>query len=45
MWLNPTAQRHWDHTPSIGVVKQLLNERMYPLTLQGLEQAMRELTR
>ncbi len=45
VWLNPTAQRHWDHTPSIGVVKQLLNERMYPLTLQGLEQAMRELTR
>jgi len=44
-WLNPTPQRHWDHTPSIGVVKQLVGERMFPLTLEGLESAMRELTR
>jgi hypothetical protein len=44
-WLNPTPQRHWDHTPSIGVMKQLLGERMFPLTLEGLEAAMRELVR
>src|SRR5271156_5775744 len=44
-WLNPTPQRHWDHTPSIGVMRQLVGERMFPLTLQGLEAAMRELVR
>src|SRR5580698_9146566 len=44
-WLNPTPQRHWDHTPSIGVMRQLLGERMFPLTLEGLESAMRELVR
>jgi len=45
VWLNPTAERHWDYTPSIGVVKQLVNDRMYPLTIQGLDKAMRELVR
>jgi uncharacterized protein with von Willebrand factor type A (vWA) domain len=45
VWLNPTGERHWDYTPSIGVVKQLLNDRMYPLTIEGLDKAMRELVR
>jgi uncharacterized protein with von Willebrand factor type A (vWA) domain len=45
VWLNPTAERHWDYTPSIGVMKQLVNDRMYPLTLEGLEKAMKELAR
>ena len=44
-WLNPTAERHWDHTPSIGVMKQLMNNRMFPLTIAGLEKAMKELVR
>ena len=44
-WLNPTPARHWDHTPSIGVMRQLLNDRMFPLTIQGLDGAMRELVR
>ena len=45
VWLTPTAERHWDYTPSIGVMKQLVNDRMYPLTLEGLEKAMKELAR
>jgi len=45
VWLNPTGERHWDYTPSIEVVKQLVGERMYPLTLDGLSKAMRELAR
>ena len=45
VWLNPTAERHWEYTPSVGVIKQLVNDRMYPLTLAGLEKAMRELAR
>jgi uncharacterized protein with von Willebrand factor type A (vWA) domain len=44
-WLNPTPQRHWAHTPSIGLVRQIMGERMFPLTLEGLDTAMRELTR
>ncbi|MBS0360069.1 MAG: VWA domain-containing protein [Proteobacteria bacterium] len=45
IWLNPTAERHWDYTPSVGLIKQLVGERMFPLTLQGLEKAMKELSR
>ena len=44
-WLNPTPQRHWDHTPSIGVMRQLIGDRMFPLTIQGLDKAMKELVR
>ncbi|MDB5455012.1 MAG: hypothetical protein JWP92_597 [Caulobacter sp.] len=45
VWLNPTPERHWDYTQSITVMKQLMNDRMYPLTLDGLDKAMRELVR
>jgi uncharacterized protein len=45
IWLNPTAERHWDYTPSVGVMKRLVNDRMFPLTLDGLERAMKELAR
>ncbi|MDP3659547.1 VWA domain-containing protein [Phenylobacterium sp.] len=45
IWLNPTAQRHWEHTPSVEVMRQLVRDRMYPLTLDGLDKAMRELSR
>ena len=45
IWLNPTAERHWDYTPSIELMKQLLGDRMYPLTIEGLDKAMRELSR
>ncbi|MBI1407869.1 MAG: VWA domain-containing protein [Caulobacter sp.] len=44
-WLNPTPERHWDYTQSIGVMKQLVNDRMYPLTIEGLDKAMKELVR
>ena len=45
VWLNPTAERHWDYTPSIEVMKQLVGDRMFPLTIEGLDKAMRELSR
>jgi len=45
VWLNPTAERHWSYTPSIDLMKQLVKDRMYPLTLEGLDKAMRELAR
>ncbi|CAL8971596.1 VWA domain-containing protein [Rhodoplanes serenus] len=45
VWLNPVPQEHWDYTPSIKMVRQLMGGRMYPLTLDGLDRAMRELLR
>jgi uncharacterized protein with von Willebrand factor type A (vWA) domain len=45
VWLNPTAQEQWGYTPSIRMMQQLLGGRMYPLTLEGLDRAMRELVR
>jgi uncharacterized protein with von Willebrand factor type A (vWA) domain len=45
VWLNPVAEKHWEYTPSIGLIQQIMSGRMYPLTLGGLDTAMRELNR
>lgn len=45
VWLNPVAEKHWEYTPSIGLVRQIISDRMFPLTLDGLDKAMRELNR
>ena len=45
VWLNPTPERYWAHSGSTQVLKELMGERMFPLTLGGLDGAMRELTR
>ncbi len=46
VWLNPTPEQHWAHTPSVGVVREIIGpDRMFPLTLKGLDGAMRELSR
>ena len=45
VWLNPVPEEHWDWTPSIKIMRQLMDGRMYPLTLDGLDRAMRELMR
>ena len=44
VWLNPVDPRYWDYTHSIGMVRQLVDDRMFPLTLKGLEQATRSLS-
>jgi uncharacterized protein with von Willebrand factor type A (vWA) domain len=44
-WLNPVPEVHWAHTHSIGLIGRLMGERMYPLTLAGLDGAMRALAR
>jgi uncharacterized protein with von Willebrand factor type A (vWA) domain len=38
-------ERNWDYTQSIRLMRQLVGGRMYPLTLEGLDKAMRELVR
>ncbi|MGD1933640.1 MAG: VWA domain-containing protein [Candidatus Phaeomarinobacter sp.] len=45
VWLNPVAERHWEYTPSIEIMRQIIGDRMFPLTLDGLDRAMRELSR
>jgi uncharacterized protein len=45
IWLNPQPEDRWGYYESIGMVKQLVGDRMYPLTLGGLEEGMRELSR
>jgi uncharacterized protein with von Willebrand factor type A (vWA) domain len=45
VWLNPTPERQWDYSQSTKVIKELLGGSMYPLTLGGLDDAMRALTR
>jgi uncharacterized protein with von Willebrand factor type A (vWA) domain len=45
VWLNPVPEKEWDYTHSIKMIHQLMGGRMYPLTLDGLDRAMRELVR
>ena len=45
VWLNPVQEKDWDYTQSIRIMRQLMGGRMYPLTLEGLDMAMRELVR
>ncbi|MEA1651051.1 VWA domain-containing protein [Nitrospirillum sp. BR 11164] len=44
IWLNPVQEGYWPYTASVGLIKNLMEGRMYPLTLQGLEAGMRELS-
>lgn len=44
-WLNPSPERYWNYSASVGMVRELVDERMYPLTLEGLEKAMRALAK
>ncbi|HUN68133.1 MAG TPA: VWA domain-containing protein [Burkholderiales bacterium] len=44
-WLNPTPQRAWVHAQSTTLVRQLMEGRMFPLTLEGLDAMTRELSR
>jgi len=45
VWLNPVPESQWDYTYSIRMIRQLLGDRMYPLTLDGIDRAMRSLVR
>ena len=45
VWLNPLRQRGWHSSQSVNMIQELMENRMYPLTLNGLESAMRELSK
>jgi uncharacterized protein with von Willebrand factor type A (vWA) domain len=45
IWLNPEPEGLWQYRQSISVVRQLMNNRMFPLTIEGLERGMRLLSK
>lgn len=44
-WLNPKPERAWEYSQSTQMIRQIMDDRMYPLTLDGLDDAMRALSR
>jgi uncharacterized protein with von Willebrand factor type A (vWA) domain len=44
-WINPEPQGVWEYRQSIAIIQQIMSNRMYPLTLKGLEDAMRMLSK
>ncbi len=45
VWLNPVPERQWPYTQSIRMIRDIFEDEMYPLTLSGLEGAMKSLVR
>jgi uncharacterized protein with von Willebrand factor type A (vWA) domain len=45
IWLNPEPKEHWEYTQSNGIIRELLSDRMYPLTVKGIEEGMATLGR
>ena len=45
VWLNPEPEDRWNWTPSIQITRGLVGQRMFPLTLDGIDRAMREIKR
>ena len=43
IWLNPEPEQRWDYTPSIKLTRELMNGRMYPLTISGLGDGIKRL--
>lgn len=43
VWLNPEPEQRWEYTPSVQITRELLEERMFPLTLGGLDEAIKAL--
>jgi len=44
-WINPVPEKQWGYSQSVRIIRELMNDRMYPLTIEGLGDAMKELTR
>jgi uncharacterized protein with von Willebrand factor type A (vWA) domain len=45
VWLNPVPEKYWGGTASIGMINNIVADRMFPVTLDGIDRAMRCLTR
>ena len=40
IWINPVPEDEWEYTQSIAITRQLMEGKMFPLTLRGLEEGM-----
>ncbi|GJD41518.1 MULTISPECIES: VWA domain-containing protein [Methylobacterium] len=45
VWLNPVPAEHWAYTQSIGMIRRIVSDRMFPLNIEGIDGAMRALVR
>ncbi len=45
LWINPVPEHLWDYTHSIGMIREIFEDRMVPMTLDGLERGMKQLMR
>lgn len=45
VWINPAPEAHWGNGGSLGIIRQIMDDKMYPLTIEGLEKAMKELSK
>ncbi|MEX5729403.1 uncharacterized protein Ga0609869_002756 [Rhodovulum iodosum] len=45
LWINPTRERFWEYTQSIGMIREIFDGRMVPMTLEGIERGMKMLGR
>ncbi|MGI3165616.1 vWA domain-containing protein [Pseudooceanicola sp. 200-1SW] len=45
LWINPVPEAYWGYTHSIGLIREIFEDRMVPMTLEGLDRGMRELVR
>jgi len=45
IWLNPQPEAVWNYHESIGITRQLMGDRMFPMTLEGLDSGMRLLSK
>ncbi len=45
LWINPTPEAHWQYTQSIGMIREIFEENMVPMTLSGLDKGMKSLLR
>jgi hypothetical protein len=40
VWINPTPKETWEYSTSVGIIRELVNGNMFPLTIRGLEESM-----
>ncbi len=43
LWINPVPEKYWPYTQSIQMIRQIFEDRMVPMTLEGIERGMKEL--
>ncbi|MEM7278981.1 MAG: VWA domain-containing protein, partial [Pseudomonadota bacterium] len=43
IWINPEPRQRWDYTPSVKVTREIMDERMFPLTVAGLDDGIKAL--